>query len=119
LEGTTWVLDGFLDGDVASSLPAGGSATVTFDPATGRVLVDDTGCNGGGGSYSVDPGAAPDRGQVTISDFATTLMRCEGPAMAVEDQVVAVLGGPVDYEIEADRLTLLHADGKGITLRAG
>jgi heat shock protein HslJ len=113
LEGTTWTLDGLIDGDVASSVPGDVAATVTF--ADGAVTVEGTGCNGGGGSYTLDEAAH----EVTVPALAWTRMACEGPSASVEAALGAVLDGTVGYEIEAAHLTLTHPGGKGLTLRAG
>jgi heat shock protein HslJ len=109
LEGTTWTIDTLVSGDtgVASSVPAG-VRTPTLLLADGRVQVD-TGCNRGGGDYTVDGDT------VTLGPIATTRMACvdEGAA-ATERHILAVLAGTVQVAIEADRLTLTNGtDGLG------
>lgn len=113
LEGTTWTLDGLVDGDAVGTVPGDVAATVTF--ADGTVTIEGTGCNGGGGSYTLDEAAH----EVTVPALAWTRMACEGPAASIEAALGAVLQGAVAYEIEAATLTLSHPSGKGLTLRAG
>ncbi len=46
-----------------------------------------------------------------------TKMACEGDAMQVENSVVAVLDGEVDYAIEGSQLTITNGD-QGLIYRA-
>lgn len=121
LEGTTWTLDGLIDGDTVSTVPGGVAATVTFDTdadadaGAGTVTVEGTGCNGGGGSYTLDEAAH----RITVGPLAWTRMACGEPSATVEAALGAVLEGAIAYEIEAATLTLSHPGGKGLTLRAG
>jgi heat shock protein HslJ len=52
LVGTTWTLDTIVEGDTASSVPTGVSATLVFGADGSVVGTDD--CNGYGGRYSVE-----------------------------------------------------------------
>lgn len=115
LETTVWTLDGLIDGDTVSSVPGDVAATVTFDAEAGTVTVEGTGCNGGGGSYTLDESAH----ELTVGPLAWTRMACGEPSATVEAALGAVLQGAVAYEIEAGALTLSHPGGKGLTLRAG
>jgi len=109
LEGTTWIVDTLLSADVASSMPAGATATLTFDAGTVAVS---TGCNTGTGTYQVD-------GQkLTFSDVVLTRMGCEPHLMQVEQAVVAALNGETTYEIDSDRLAINHPTGTGLQLTA-
>ena len=108
LAGTRWVVDGLVEGDAVSSVPAGVVAALTFSP--GRVDVE-AGCNRGGGAVSVT-GAT-----LTLGPIALTKMACEGDAMEVERLVSEVLSGDVRYTIEAGTLTL-DAGATGLTLHA-
>jgi heat shock protein HslJ len=110
LAGTTWTLDTLVDGDVASSTPAGAKpVTLVFD---GKRVVADTGCNGAGGEYTLTGN------RLTVTPGASTKMMCAPDIMQLEEAVASVLDGEVEVEITADRLTLDHPSGKGIQLRA-
>ncbi|MGB3444244.1 MAG: META domain-containing protein [Actinophytocola sp.] len=110
LEGTTWALDTTLEGDVASSMPAGApEVTLVFD---GKKVVAETHCNGYTAEYTI----AGDT--ITFTPGASTLMACAPEIMAGEKAVADALRDEVTYEITADRLTFTHSSGKGIGLHA-
>lgn len=108
LEGTTWVVDTIVDGEVASSVPAGGSASLVL--RAGEAAVS-TGCNSGSAPYQVS-GTALIFGEPAISRKA-----CQPELMQLERAVLAVLQGQVTFAIDADRLRLDHPSGKGLQLR--
>jgi len=110
LVGTTWVLDTVVDGQVASSTPAGAPpVTLVFD---GSKVTADTGCNGVSTDYTVS-------GDTITFDLAmTTKMACAPEIMRGEDAVVDALQGKARYEITADRLSLTSESGKGVQLHA-
>ncbi|MDQ3739059.1 MAG: META domain-containing protein [Actinomycetota bacterium] len=110
LEGTTWVLEGIIDGDAVSSVPTGTPIpTLTF---TGDDLAVDTGCNTGGGTYSVDGD------ELTVSPLRLTRMACAEPAgNELERNVLRTVDGPLGFEIDADVLTLTSGQ-RGLTYRA-
>lgn len=107
LEGTTWVVEGLVQNQAVSSVPAGLTSTLVF--ADGKVTY--AGCNRGSGDATV--------GEATIvfGPIATTRMACPGPSMELEQFVLGVLTGEVTYSIDADVLHLLGAGG-GLDLRA-
>jgi len=105
---TRWVVDGLVEGDAVSSVPAGVVAALTF--SADRVEVE-AGCNRGGGAASATDAT------LTFGPIALTKMACEGGAMQVERLVSEVLSGDVRYTIEARTLTL-DAGGVGLVLRA-
>lgn len=110
LKGTTWVLDTLVDGDVASSMPAGApEVTLVFD---GKKVVAETHCNG----YTAEYVVAGDT--ITFTPGASTLMACAPEIMRGEKAVADALRDEVTYEITADRLTFTHPSGKGIGLHA-
>jgi heat shock protein HslJ len=110
LMGTTWVLDTLVDGDSASSMPAGvPPATLVFD---GKRVVADTNCNGFGADYTV----TGDTIEFTMG--MSTLIGCPPEIARVEQAVGEVLTGKVTFEITADRLVLNNSSGKGIQLHA-
>jgi heat shock protein HslJ len=110
LTGTRWVVDGLIDGDSVSSMPAGAQeAFVVFSP--GRVE-GKTGCNSFGADTTVDG----DR--IEVQELVTTDVACGDVVMAVEQAMYAALHGTVTYEIDASRLTLHGPDGHGLLLLA-
>jgi heat shock protein HslJ len=110
LEGTRWQLDGIVDGDAVSSVPAGGGATLVF--ADGRVSFEIEGCNQGGGDVTITDAS------IELGPLQTTLMGCAPPASDVEVAVTSVLAGDITYAVEAGTLTLTHPSGRGLVLRA-
>jgi heat shock protein HslJ len=108
LAGTRWVVDGLVEGDAVSSVPADVIAALTF--SAGRVDVV-AGCNQGGGAVTATEAT------LTFESITMTKMACEGGAMEVERLVSGVLSGDVRYTIEAGTLTLA-AGPAGLTLRA-
>ena len=110
LVGTTWVVSTILSRDLASSVPAGILATLAFSD-DGRMTVS-TGCNTGGGTYTVD-GA-----NMSFGPIALTKRACRGAAAEMEPAIVATLGADrLAYEIEATTLSLRSA-GAGLDLTA-
>lgn len=109
LVGTTWTLESLIDGDVASSVPVGVTATMTFD-ADGTYAVS-AGCNRGGGRYEIN-GA-----MIDFDAPATTRMSCGDDSDGVERSVLDVLSGPVRFVIDEQSLTLTKG-AAGLGLRA-
>jgi heat shock protein HslJ len=110
LVGTTWEVESIIQGQTVSSVPEGAAASLTLQP-DGRFAVD-TGCNTGGGTYTVD-GA-----QLHLSGIELTRRACTGAAGDLERAVLAVLQvSPIDLDIEARVLTLTAGDS-GLGLRA-
>jgi heat shock protein HslJ len=107
LVGPTWTVDTLVDGQTASSVPAGVTATLVFDED--RVAVSG-GCNSGTAAYDLAGST------ITFTKLTMTLKACADEVMRVEQTVVAVLDGKVDFEVDANRLTLDHPSGKGIQL---
>jgi heat shock protein HslJ len=105
LEGTTWVLDGIGTGGdddgAVSSVPAGVRSTLTIK--NGKLGVE-PGCNTGGGSVDVTDDS------LVIGPIFTTKKYCGGARMQVEQTVLGVLVGEVDYEIDESTLTLEKDD---------
>jgi heat shock protein HslJ len=98
LTGTGWKLDTIIDGDVASSVPAGVTSTIRFTGG-GEVGVS-LGCNSGGGKYTVDSDI------ITFGPMGTTQIGCTREAADVEGAVLAVLNDPVQYTLDGASLTL-------------
>ena len=111
ISGPTWTVVSLIDGDTASSVPAGATATLVFG-ADGALQVND-GCNRGSGRW-VAEGTG-----IRVSDVILTKIACDGPGGALEAAVLAVLNqGTVAAEIKASSLTL-QAGGKGLQLQGG
>lgn len=110
LTGTKWVVDTLLQGDSASSVPQVTQAHLTFSE-DGRVT-GNTGCNQLTGS------AKQSGNKIVFTAVATTKMLCPGEANDLEKAVLAVLDGDVTMKIDADRLELKQAGGKGLQLKA-
>ncbi len=108
LEGTTWVLDGIIAGDVVSSVPVGVNAAIRF--GGGSVEVE-SGCNTGGGTVEVTADT------LTFGAIGLTKMACGPDAMAVENAVIAALSGTTTYTIDAGVLTL-NTGAAGLFFRA-
>jgi heat shock protein HslJ len=109
LVGPTWTVDTLITGDAASSVPDGATATITF--ADDGTVDIETGCNTGGGRYSVSGD------EIQFAEIVQTEIGCDGAAAALEEAVVALLAsGTVAYSVEADRLTLMAGD-HGLGLR--
>ena len=70
----------------------------------------DTSCNSATTSVEVTETT------LTFGPMATTLMFCEWHDL--ETAVVTTLSGEVEYEIEADRLSIRHPDGSGLDFHA-
>lgn len=109
LRGTRWEVDTLLDGDVASSLPAGAEAYLTF--GDGGKITGHDGCNAFSGDYDVRESL------ITVSKLISTRKACPGEVGRAADAVQEVLGEDMVYRIEAGRLTLDTMSGKGLGLR--
>lgn len=110
LTGTVWTVDTLVDGQTASSVPAGApQATVEFGQDTAKVFA---GCNSGSARYRLSGDT------ITFEPLMLTRKACPDDIMALESAVVAVLEGSVTYGVESDVLSLKHPSGKGLQLRA-
>lgn len=111
LLGTRWEVDSLVQGDSVSSAPQGETAYFVF--AAGDKVSGSTGCNQFGGT------AVERDGKITFSHVFMTKMACSGDVNLLERAVATFFdGGPVTWSINADRLQLTRADGKGLELRA-
>jgi heat shock protein HslJ len=125
LVGTTWEVDGFLEG----AGPDGTAMSMAVETPGILDLRDDglvtghDGCNGFG--FAAPEGEDPDGlryevdgDRITFTgDPVSTLIGCDD----LQDYVGrywVVLSGTVSWSIEADRLTLLGDGGRGVTYRA-
>lgn len=112
LAGPTWVLTSLIiGGDAVSSIPAGVTASITFN-ADGTVDVH-YGCNSGGGKYAIDSDS------ITFSDLIQTDMACAGDAGQVESAVIAVLtADSLTFTVDAGSLTIQAPNGNGLQFSA-
>lgn len=108
LIGTQWVVDGILDGDTASSVPAAAIASVTL--SAGRADVE-TGCNSGSADADISANT------IEFGPLVLTKRACPPETMGLEQAVVRVVHGLIQYRIEADVLTMTSG-GFGLMLRA-
>lgn len=101
LVGPAWSLVSLINGDVASSVPVGVTASLTFAP-DGTFAMND-GCNSGGGKYAINGDA------ITFSDVVMTEMACAGAAGQIEQAVLFVIGanGPITFAIDAGSLSIM------------
>jgi heat shock protein HslJ len=109
LEGTEWVLDTLFEGESASSVPAGVTATIRID---GSTLTVNDGCNSGGGNVVVEGS------RLRIGDLVTTQKACGEEATRVERHLLAVLGASPSFTVEADQLRLDTGTGRGVGFRS-
>lgn len=101
LTGRVWTVDTFINGDAASSLPAGTTAPTLEFKDDGTLDVS-AGCNDAVYDYQVS-------GQeITLSLVTSTRNACTGAAADVGAQVSQVLIGMVTFQIDAQRLTLVN-----------
>ena len=107
IEGTTWVVEGLVRDQAASSVPAGLTSTLVVRRRQGRLH----GCNRGTGAATIGEGT------ITFGPIATTRMACPQPAMDLEQFVLGVLTGEVRSTVDGDVMHLLGAGG-GLDLRA-
>lgn len=108
LQGTDWRLEATREGDAFSTVPHGVRATLRIG-RDGTVRVD-TGCNGGGGTASVEGPT------ITFGPLVTTLMACSDARGQVEAAVTAVLDGTVRWSVTEQTLTLTKGD-RGLVYR--
>jgi heat shock protein HslJ len=106
------MVDTIVDGQSASSVPAGAEAHVVF--GDGDRFNGSTGCNAMGGRSLVHNATST----ITFSEVITTKMACDDDRMRLERAVLGVLRGDVAYRIDADVLRLDGPDGHGLRLRA-
>jgi heat shock protein HslJ len=108
IEGPRWVVDSVITSNAVSSVPPNATAFLEFD---GGKVTGSTGCNRLNGPAKVG------QDTITFGPIATTKMLCPD-AQALENHVLAVLSGDVEYMIDAGELTLTASTGQGLMLRA-
>jgi heat shock protein HslJ len=109
ISGPLWTVESIIEGDTASSVPEGATATILFK-ADGTVEVD-AGCNRGSGTWRLE-GAG-----IRVEALALTKMACQGPGARLEGAVLSVLDSDViQAQIESNVLTLTGGNA-GLQLR--
>lgn len=106
LAGVRWTIDTLVTGQAASSVPAVALPFLQF--AEDQTFTGNDGCNTLRGKYTYNGD------QLTVSEVASTKMRCGDPAGEVANTVNAVLAEPMTVSIEANRLSLTAPDGTGL-----
>lgn len=121
LVGPTWIVTGFVDGDVASAFADDGApGTIRFPDVSSFEWFD--GCNSGTGNAEVSDGST---GGPVDGDGEIQWGETQGTTKACPDRVeyTAAFGrlfatGAASYEITASNLTITNGDGAGVTFRA-
>ena len=109
LDGTTWTLLGFRDGDLFDPVTADVEITINFD---GEQVNGSAGCNNYMGTFSADGDA------LTFGPLASTKKLCPPEIMAFEDRFLPLLGTVETAQITFDG-TLVLAPATGMTLVFG
>ncbi|MCD9625202.1 META domain-containing protein [Rhabdothermincola salaria] len=110
VEGTTWLLEGILDDEMATAVPIDtGPVTMTLE---GGFLSVDTGCNGVGGDYVLEDDT------LTVTVGPSTEMWCGGAVDELEGRLRELFSQPLEVRTERRRdagtlLSLLDATGQG------
>ncbi len=110
LEGTRWVLETLVLGEVAAST-LGEPAVLQLDPD--RTAAASTGCRSITGTWLVENGA------LIIDDLLADGVECPADVQAQDALVAGVLGAGPQVAIAENRLTLTVDDGRGLVYRAG
>ena len=121
--GTEWEITGAIDGEVATGFGVDEPATLRFPDQSTFTGFD--GCNPMAGNVELSDGSVggpvdPDHdGELQIGSLDLATIDCDGPAgelAAAVHQFFANSAGT--FDIDGPSLTLLGADGAGLTLRA-
>lgn len=104
LAGPTWTLDTIIEGETASTVPAGVVASITF--ADDGSATFESGCNSGELRYEEASDST-----FRVTERMVTVAGCEDERTAVETAFLAVLTDTVTWSVTEQRLTLTSADG--------
>ncbi len=126
LVGTRWEIDGFLEGAGAdgTAMSIGVDVPGALELRDDGLVVGSDGCNGfgfaAGDDGEVDEGLRHqvDGDRITFSGTPVSQMKACDDLDEYVERAHAVLSGTVTWEIDADRLTLVAEDGRGVTYRA-
>lgn len=113
LVATQWTVDSLIKGETASSVPAGAEGRARFTVAADGTASGNLGCN------RFNAKAVVEGDKLTVGPLTTTRMACEGGPGEVERALTELFGGgPLDWKISGDALTLTGSGGKAVTARA-
>lgn len=98
IDGTSWALLGFRDGDLFDEVPDGVEVTLQFD---GDRASGSSGCNTYSGTFTADGS------NLTFGPLAGTRKACVGPQMEVEDRFLPLIGTTETASIGFDGTLLL------------
>lgn len=102
LTGTRWVLDGLIEGEAVSSVPAGPKVVLTLTDDAAQIAGL---CNG----WSAEVAATAE--EITWTPGMRTLMACADEARnRLDADVAALLTGATAYEIEERTLRVMRGD---------
>lgn len=107
LVGTTWQLDGYVDGDAVSNEPGMDAATLVLHPD--GTMTGTTNCRTLTGTW-VEAGA-----QVLLTELAAGGECGDAAASDLDNRIVGVLGDGFTASVEGNRLTLTSQGGVGLT----
>ncbi|MET9854069.1 META domain-containing protein [Streptomyces sp. NPDC006450] len=113
LVATQWTVDSLIKGETASSVPAGAEGRARFTVAADGTVSGNLGCNRFNATASVEGD------KLTVGPLTSTRMACEGGPGEVERALTELFGGgPLDWRIQGDTLTLTGSDGRAVTATA-
>lgn len=107
LEGTRWTLTSLIQGDTVSNQAGMDKAYLEF---AGSKVTGSTGCNSLSGPATVSGSS------MQLGPIGLTRKACSGDAATVEQAMVNVLKGTVNFSIEGSQLTLNGSGGAGLQL---
>lgn len=126
LVGTRWEIDGFVEGTgpEATAMSMAVDEPGVLELREDGLVVGSDGCNGFGYATGDDGQVTdglrhdPDDDRVTFTGALVSEMQACDDLTEYVERARAVLSGTVTWAIEADRLTLVAGDGRGVTYRA-
>jgi heat shock protein HslJ len=104
LEGTRWLVDTIISGDVASSMRTGTEGSAWF-VVEGERFTASSGCRAFEGNVELGEGT------LRFGDVVQTDPMCAEEYREVDEAMQAIFGGEVEYSIEAGRLTFTQTGG--------
>ncbi|HEX6337024.1 MAG TPA: META domain-containing protein [Jiangellaceae bacterium] len=105
LEGTRWLVDTIISGDLASSMPAGTEGSAWFVVEGGRFTAS-SGCREFEGSVEVGDDT------LRFGELVQTDPACAEEYRGVDEAMQTIFGDEVEYSIEAGRLTFTQVGGE-------
>lgn len=108
LSGTVWVLDGLVSGDSVSSVSGDRATLELFSDGS---LLGSTGCRTLTGTY------VESAGSIETPTLAAD-GECPDDLFDQDSQVISVLEGPFQIQVDGQSLTLTRSGGEGLMYRA-